>query len=196
MFERCMLTIASLLVVCAGCAAAPRAHEMIKVAPEQVVDRISFETRAGTSLAFDISRDGRSIVFDLLGQLWLLPGKGGVARPITDAVRDAAEDLDPGFSPDGQWVLFQGDRAGVKGLWLVRRDGTGLERLTDPAASAAVTPAWAPDGRSLAFTLRDSIRIMDVGSRHKFIASYARVTCIPGMGVLVVKCERERASNT
>ena len=164
MFERCMLTIASLLVVCAGCAAAPRAHEMIKVAPEQVVDRISFETRAGTSLAFDISRDGRSIVFDLLGQLWLLPGKGGVARPITDAVRDTAEDLDPSFSPDGQWVLFQGDRAGVNGLWLVRRDGTGLKRLTDSASSAAIMPAWAPDGRSLAFALRDSIRVMDVVS--------------------------------
>lgn len=165
MLGRYVLTIASLPVLCAGCAVASSRQQTIEAVPEPVVDSISFETRAGTSLAFDISRDGRSIVLDLLGQLWLLPGEGGAAFPITDAVRDTAEDLDPVFSPDGQWVLFQGDRAGVKGLWLVRRDGTGLKRLTDPAASAAIMPAWAPDGRSLAFALRDSIRIMDVGSR-------------------------------
>ncbi|HUF29252.1 MAG TPA: hypothetical protein VMM77_01215, partial [Gemmatimonadaceae bacterium] len=163
--ERARMEVANPARLCAGCAVASTRQQTIEAIPEPIVDRISFETRAGTSLAFDIARDGRSIVLDLLGQLWLLPGEGGAAVPITDAVRDTAEDLDPVFSPDGQWVVFQGDRAGVKGLWLVRRDGTGLTRLTDQAASAAITPAWAPDGRSLAFALRDSIRIMDVGSR-------------------------------
>ena len=54
-------------------------------------------------MSLDISPDGITISFDMLGDLYLLPIEGGKAKRITKGL---AFDSNPKFSPDGKDLLF------------------------------------------------------------------------------------------
>lgn len=122
--------------------------------------RVRFTTHEGSWLSFDLSRDGRWIVMDLLGQVWRLPADGGTARALTDAVRDTTELLDPSFSPDGKSILVHGEYRGLPGTFVI--DSAGSVRRVTPDAlrrNSEIVPnsaAWSPDGRAVALARQDS----------------------------------------
>ena len=174
MFPQFRFTLTFSLLMTSICGSPSAAQSPSNGPQETIAIRVS----EGTDLSFDLSSDGRSIVFDLLGQLWLVPAHGGKARPITNAVRDTAEDLDPSFAPDGRRVVFRGERNGRTGLWLLSLDSSGgprqLTQLPDPDGFDR-DAAWSPDGRVIAFVhavppdsagskWRTAIMLLDVSS--------------------------------
>ncbi|MDQ3224117.1 MAG: peptidase S9, partial [Gemmatimonadota bacterium] len=56
----------------------------------------------------------------------------------------------PAWSPDGEHLVFTGYDGGLSDLFIVKRDGSGLRRLTADKY-ADLHPVWSPDGKSIAF---------------------------------------------
>lgn len=108
--------------------------------------KIRFDTKELTAASIDLSPDGRTIVLDMLGDIYLLDAQGGQARSIS---RGMAYDSQPVFSPDGRRILFLSDRSGAENLWVMDADGRHPRQLSfyddDPIF---VSPIWAPDGRT------------------------------------------------
>ena len=104
-----------------------------------------FTTSEGTWLSLDVSSDGQTIAFDMLGDLYTIPIAGGTATRITDGI---AHDMQPRFSPDGQHVVFVSDRSGDDNVWVARADGSDLRQITKDGgiASGFLSPVWTPDG--------------------------------------------------
>src|SRR5688572_11604817 len=54
--------------------------------PLPVARHITFTTDRGTWMSLDVSPDGRTIVFDLMGDLYSLPIEGGRATRLTSGM--------------------------------------------------------------------------------------------------------------
>src|ERR1700682_4992932 len=112
--------------------------------PLKPTRKIQFTTDEGTWLSLDVSADGKTIVFDLLGDIYTLPIEGGAAKRISGGI---PFDRQPRFSPDGQWVAFLSDREGSGNIWIMHPDGTGAKQVSKDANEDFTSPNWSPDGK-------------------------------------------------
>jgi TolB protein len=111
--------------------------------------RRQITSSSGTDTLPEWSPDGRRIVFvrDLperprVSQLLVADPTGKAPeQPITDGTW---YDTTPGWSPDGRWLVFARGRPQANfALYLMRRDGSGLRRLTTSALNIQI-PRWQP----------------------------------------------------
>ena len=114
-----------------------------KPLPLEGARKAKFTATQGTWMSVDVSPDGRTIVFDLLGDLYTVPVSGGKATRITEGM---AFDAQPRFSPDGESVVFISDRSGADNVWTMRLDFTDTTQITEGSTGQYLSPEWMPDG--------------------------------------------------
>ncbi|HEU5220079.1 MAG TPA: hypothetical protein VFU23_15575, partial [Gemmatimonadales bacterium] len=105
---------------------------------------LKFTTDEASWISLDVSPDGKTIVFDVLGDLYTIPISGGTATRITSG---AGWDQQPRYSPDGRLIAFVSDRNGSKNLWIANADGTRPHILTKSERTNFSSPVWSPDGQ-------------------------------------------------
>src|SRR5436190_1936109 len=106
--------------------------------------KIEFSTDEGTWLSLDVSPDGKTIVFELLGDIYTLPIEGGQAKLVDGGM---AFDSQPKFSPDGKWIAFLSDREGTENIWIMKADGSEPKQVSKDPNSEFASPSWSPDGK-------------------------------------------------
>jgi Tol biopolymer transport system component len=173
---------------------------------------IDISTSEGTWMSLDVSPDGSRIVFDLLGDLYIMPVTGGEARRLTTLPKQPADnarprppavvamdgslvqgqafDCQPRFSPDGKQIVFVSDRDGADNVYVMHVDGTALHQISF-GRDMHTSPTWSPDGQSIAVrrvALRPNASVGSTG----FIITYA---VAGGPGTLATKDPGARGMN-
>jgi len=105
--------------------------------------KIAFDTSEGTWMNVDVSPDGRRIVFDMLGDLYVMPIGGGAAERITSG---PAFDMQPRFSPDGTRIAFSSDRDGLWNIWTTDVNGKDAKQVSRERRWFINSPSWSADG--------------------------------------------------
>jgi len=118
-------------------------EEKKKGLPLEAARTIPLKTTEGTWMSLDISPDGRTIAFDLMGDLYLLPAEGGKAERLTSGL---AYDTHPKFSPDGKTIAFTSDGDGAENIWLIDLDSKEKTQLTKDKTDNYQSAEWSPDG--------------------------------------------------
>jgi Tol biopolymer transport system component len=131
----------------------------------------------------DVSPDGRTLVFDLLGDIYTLPIAGGTPTRISEGL---PYETQPRFSPDGKRIAFTSDRGGGDNIWIMNRDGSDKRQLTQESFRLMNQPSWSPDGQYIVakkhFTTQRSLGTGEVWMYH----------VSGGDGVLLVKRPSEQ----
>lgn len=115
--------------------------------PGMTVREIPIDVTEGSWMNLDVSPDGKSIAFDLLGDIYTLPITGGTPTRIAEGLPYEKE---PRFSPDGARIAFTSDRGGGDNIWVMNRDGSDKRQLTKEDFRLTNQPTWSPDGRFIA----------------------------------------------
>lgn len=109
------------------------------------------------------SPDGTRIAFvhgvDAV-ELFVMNADGSAPTQVTFYKTLGGAAAHPDWSPDGQWIVFDGSAAGaLADIYFVKPDGTQLTQVTNTPGNEH-SPSWSPDGKRIAFVKNEDIWTM------------------------------------
>ena len=147
------------------------------------IRQIPIRVSEGSWMDVDVSPDGRTIAFTLLGDIYTMPIAGGTPTRISEGL---AWEVHPRFSPDGRRIAFTSDRGGGDNIWVMNANGSDKRQVTKEDFRLLNQPSWSPDGRYIVakkhFTTGRSLGTGEVWMYH----------VSGGAGVLLVKRPNEQ----
>ena len=129
----------------------------------------------GADISVDVSADGR-IVMDLLGGIWVVPGKGGTAEPLNAGLLPAER---PRWSPDAAAIVFEARAEQRSGLYLYDFASDEARALGDGHHSDR-QPDWHPDGKRVVFVSQRHDTGLDLWELDLPTGLSWRITSHPG----------------
>ena len=151
--------------------------------PPGPLSQQQIDVSEGTWISVDVSPNGKEIVFDLLGDLYVMPisGADGEERFPEKLTSGIAWDFQPRFSHEGNWIAFTSDRDGKDGksgdnIWIIERNTKEVQQVTNEAFRLLNGPAWSPDDQYIVarkhFTSRRSLGAGEMWMYHRDAASF------------------------
>jgi len=102
---------------------------------------VTITTDEGTWMNVDLSPDGTTLAFDMLGDIFTMPAAGGKATPIRTGL---AWEVQPRWSPDGKQILFTSDAGGGDNIWHMKADGSDAKQITKEQFRLLNNAEWIP----------------------------------------------------
>lgn len=128
----------------------------------------SFTTNEGTWMNLDVSPDGQTVAFDMLGDIYTMPISGGTAKAIRTGI---PFEIQPRFSPDGTKISFTSDAGGGDNIWVMNTDGSNAVQITKEDFRLLNNAVWSADGNYLIarkhFTSGRSLGAGEMWQYHK-----------------------------
>jgi imidazolonepropionase-like amidohydrolase/Tol biopolymer transport system component len=100
---------------------------------------VAFTTTEGTWISLDVSPDGKTIVFDMLGDIYTMPITGGTATCIREGL---PWEVQPRFSPGGKQISFTSDAGGGDNIWVMDMDGKNAKQVTKESFRLLNNAEW------------------------------------------------------
>lgn len=135
---------------------------------------VEFETDEATWVSLDISPDGTTIIFELLGDLYSMPAAGGEAAALVTGMGFQSQ---PAFSPDGSQIAYISDEGGSENLYIANADGSKPKKMSSLNTAELMSPEWSADGDYVYVSLLPlGIGANEIWMYHKHGGSGIQVT--------------------